>query len=701
MSVRIFTHGALGFALLALLFPAPGRTVDVTKTIYVSPSGNDSWSGASIEPDGHGNGPLVSPAKAIKLIRHFKSIPGAPQGGYKVLFDGGTYFLTAPLAFGPEDSGTVDLPNIFAAAPGEKVVFSGGEVLTGWSIDALGRWQVRIPDVAENRWKFSQLFVGDQRRYTARLPKRGYFKIDKELPASSGVKEGFDRFGYAQNDIKPDWYDLDAVEIKVLLNWSSATFHIAELDAHTRTVRLRGKTRKNWYKLSIGTRFRIENVREALTEQGEFYLDRKSGVLTYLPKAGESFDQVSIIAPRLEQLVTFTGANQENKVRNLRFERLTFAHTNWTLPPEGSALGQSALGLPAAVTATNTEHVDFDGIRIAHTGGHALLFGPGCRFNRVTDSYFFDLGGGGILIGDALAAGPGSAGDERGPAAVGNMDLEGNVLSGLGRLHPAAAGIWIGDSPGNRVAKNVISDLYYSAISVGWVWGYGSSKAYDNRISENIIRDVGQGVLSDLAGIYTLGVSPGTEISQNAIANVSAYSYGGFGIALDEGSSEILIQKNLVFMTSDAGLAIHYGRGNIVRNNVFALGRNSQLAIGKMDTQETVRFEHNIVYWTSPSFLLSGPWQTARTFFDNNVYWGWFPSKKMSEGLSWDAWRGSGHDTSSSIENPRFERLSPGEFRLEPESAAVRLGFEPWSVPIHSLGDSSNLERHAAEPAFD
>ncbi|MGY4344970.1 parallel beta-helix repeat protein [Bradyrhizobium sp. GM7.3] len=654
-----------------------------TQTLYVAPDGNDAWSGTSEHADGHGNGPLASPGRAIELLRKLKAEPGARQGGYRVLFRGGTFFLNEPIALRPEDSGTVDAPNLFAALPGENPIFSGGQQLTGWTVDQQGRWQLHLPEVQQGKWAFSQLYADGERRYPARLPKAGYFKTAAELPPSPAVAgRGFDAFGFAKDDISSDWYDFGSVEVRLLLNWSSAAFHIAELDKANGTVRLTGSTRQNWYKIPIGTRYRVEHVREALKDPGEFYADRKTGALTYIPAAGETPDNTIIVAPKLEHLLVLSDAGAENLgVRNLRFEGLTFAHTNWTLPGQGLALGQSAIGMPAAVTLVGARNVEFDRITVRSTGGHAMVLGPGCHFDRVQASQFTDLGAGAILIGDAVSTTTiPEFGKRRGDSSVSDISVQGNSITAIGRIDPAGVGIWIGNSPRNQIHRNEISDTYYSGISVGWAWGYGESRARDNVISGNWLHDIGQGVLSDLAGVYTLGVSPGTKITGNTISSVQGHYYGGFGIALDEGSSSILVENNLVYETSDGGFTINYGRENIVRNNVFALGRNAQLTIGTpKDDHLTVTFENNIVYWNGADSLFHGPWQNTNVIFDKNVYWNPLAgTRRLSDAMLFEEWKRLGRDLSSVSENPRFVSLSSIEASLDAGSPAVKLGFKPF-----------------------
>ena len=92
----------------------------------------------------------------------------------------------------------------------------------------------------------------------------------------------------------------------------------------------------------------------------------------------------------------------------------------------------------------------------------------------------------------------------------------------------SAVGILSMHSFGNTLSHNHIYDLYYTGISCGWVWGYADSVSKNNRIEKNHIHDLGHGLLSDMGGIYTLGVQPGTVLRGNLIHDVEKANYGGW-----------------------------------------------------------------------------------------------------------------------------------------------------------------------------
>jgi hypothetical protein len=202
-----------------------------------------------------------------------------------------------------------------------------------------------------------------------------------------------------------------------------------------------------------------------------------------------------------------------------------------------------------------------------------------------------------------------------------------------------------------------------------------------------------------MGGIYTLGVSPGTTVRNNLIHDVDANQYGGWGIYHDEGSTHLLVENNVVYNTKFAPFNIHYAREVTVRNNIFALGRLEQLSRGRNEPHKSVFFERNIVFWREgklysqnwkdvPYEFHINPTHTAKhglakmtsTFeCDWNLYFN--PTLKLDEvkfaGATWAEWHKRGKDLHSQYADPRFVDVDRADFRLQPDSPAWALGFQP------------------------
>jgi parallel beta-helix repeat protein len=178
-------------------------------------------------------------------------------------------------------------------------------------------------------------------------------------------------------------------------------------------------------------------------------------------------------------------------------------------------------------------------------------------------------------------------------------------------------------------------------------------------------------------------VQPGTTIRNNLIHDVSSFTYGGWGIYPDEGSSEMVIENNVVYRTKSAGFHQHYGRGNTVRNNIFAFGREFQVMRTRAEPHLSFTFEGNIVYFDQGR-LLGSNWTGENFRLNRNIYWDAREQEIRPAGKSWQEWQKAGQDADSIIADPLFVNAPGYDFTLRPESPALKMGFQP--IDLRNVG---------------
>lgn len=697
-------------------------------TLYVATNGKDNWSGRLPEPNADWtDGPLATLVGARNRIRHRSQPPAyygysggawSPQGysgSVTVRVRGGVYALKEPLTFGPEDASGIH----FTSFPGETPILDGGRKLEGWKpgeVNGRPCWTLELPEVARGEWRFRSLFVNGRRAQRPKLPKSDWYWIE-DVPGK-GLKaefhEGSACFVAKEGDFH-NWRNLTDVEVVVMHYWNDEHMDVIAFDERTRRVVC---DRPSIFRLTDDyqprfAKYYVQNVFEALTEPGEWYLDRHAGMIYYIPLEGETLETVEIFAPRMSQLLTITGdADAGQLAQNLRFTGLTFRHTDAPLPPGGwdpsacnpgegmrswpndgnyASAPQAAFNIPGALRLEAARNCSFEDCVVEHVGWCAIEIADACHAIRIVGNELRDLGAGGVKIGGS---------DVDGPRArrTGNNVVTDNHIHHAGRVFHQAVGVFIQHSYGNTIAHNHIHDLFYSGISCGWKWGFMESVCRDNHIEYNHIHHLGFGWLSDMGGIYTLGVQPGTTIRGNHIHDVTCDNYGGWGIYLDEGSAHIVVENNLVHDTKTEGFHQHYGRENSVRNNIFAAGRKAQILLSRAIPEwRGVTFQENIVVAPASAPLYARGYgnDLRRPGFasDHNLFWAWGGELRSDNGpnaedkLDMDALRAAGLDRHTVVADPCFADFAARDFRLLPASPAFAIGIKP--IDLSNVGPRS------------
>ena len=663
----------------------------------MSTEGRYSWSGIiAAQNAARNDGPLLTIEAARDRLRHVRQIR-------KVVLRGGRYPLSKTLVFTPEDSGTT-----YEAYPGEHPVISGGERIGGWKKGAGNLWTAHIDAVQQGQWNFHSLFVDENRAQRARTPNQGYFRIAGSKPPEKPFA-----LRYRGDDINPKWAGDDDAEVVALFAWADLRRPIRKVDPATHTAILAGEALP--YNQEANARYYIEGAADTLDFPGEWHLNRRTGTLSYLARKSEDPSTSEFVAPRLTELVRFDGHPVEGRfVENVTLRGLTFRDADWNLGPDGYVDVQAAVEVGSAITATGAVGCAIERCTIAGVGNYAIHLREGCRRNVIAGNNIYDVGAGGVRIG---VGNGGTAVEEiihhPDPALQARDNVvTGNDIHDAGKVFPSGVGVWIGhESYDSRISHNRIHDLDYSAISVCWTWGYDPNPCSGHIVEYNHLYNVGRGELSDLGAIYTLGTQPGTVIRGNLIHDVNCFSYGGWGIYLDEGSSEILVENNLVYRTKNGGFHQHYGRHNTVRNNIFALGKEYQWTLSKRENHLSLRAEGNIFYWEQgelfgDSFKPSGFWPVCdepikvkyaqpaaecKPFdFSRNIYYlGRHSERPLLRLLSERQSRG--FDRDSVVGDPGFRDASALDFNLDPNGLAVRRGFRPFDY--RSVGPRKAAER--------
>ncbi len=682
-------------ALICLCFclsAVPALAAGAAKAdFYVATNGRDNWSGTLPAPNAAGtNGPFATITRARDAVRAARAKADGKKSS-RVLIRGGTYTLSAPIVFSPEDSGTQDGPVLYAAQPGEKPVFSGGRVIGGWKKGSDGTWVAQVPEVAAGKWYFYQLFVNGERRTRARTPNDGYLRTDGPLPeiknphAERKNRKAKMGMRYVAGDLK-SWDGLEDVNLFVYQSWTAPLLWIKSVDETNHTVHFTAPAAWPIGYWERKQRYHVENYREALDAPGEWYLERKTGKLSYRPLPGEDMTKAVVVAPVLRKLVRFDGNPAAGKfVDHIHLRGLAFHHANWFVKNKGFADGQAASWLEAAVYARGARHCVVENCEVAHVGEYGLWWARGCKDNRLVHSEVHDLGAGGVRIGET-ASPKGEA-----QAALRNT-IDNCFIHDGGYVFRAGVGMWIGRSSYNTVTHNEICDFDYSGISVGWSWGYAPSSANHNVFEFNHVHHIGRGVLSDMGGIYSLGDSPGTRIRNNVFHDIHSYAYGGWGLYTDEGSTGVLMENNVVYNTKTGGFHQHYGKENMVRNNILAFSKHGQIIRSREEKHISFTFERNIVLCDNDQIFGSN-WGNGNYKIDHNLYWDTSTPDPDFASMSFTDWQAKGRDQNSILAAPMFVDAKRGDFNLKSGSPASKIGFKPIDVSKVGLyGDPEWVE---------
>lgn len=627
--------------------------------LWIASDGSDENTGTS-------QAPLATTEAALKRIR---------SGAYQeacIYYKSGKYLLNQPIILGKEDH---DLH--FEAEEGAKAEICGSFLVTGWKNEKINGIDMWVTDI-EDKKDFRSLFTDEAVLPRSRWPKKDFFAVESVSEADTNFHEDpllkMQSAMYVNTQDLLDFKNLTDVTIKILHYWKDETVNIKTMDTATGRIEF---NRPATMTIDKGNRYYFENVWEALWEPGEWYFDRITKKLYYVPLPGQNIADAKIYAAQTEQLIVSDGA------QNISFEGLAFTMTDWSIPVKtaydcGADFHQAALDVTPAIYFENTQNISFTNCAFSKICSHSLKFGRNVQGITVKGNTFHDIGANAVfLMGENI--------DKEAPEVTRDFLITENLIERYGQRFFNGTAIAVCHARKGEVSNNDIHDGYMIAITVGWVWGYAYSVTSDVLVKGNHIYNVGQNLLSDMGAVYTLGVKEGVVITENIIHNVRAnlkYGYGGWGIYMDEGSSNVMVTKNLVYDCNSTGFYQHFGRDNLVINNILAFCGEGQVSSYRNQPHVGFHLIRNIIVSNGSKFISMQDIidQKIRSRFDesNNIYWD-YQNGDQGIDVEWFT-RELGLFHTATFTDPQFVDCQNRDFTLKENSPVFELGFIPWDI---------------------
>lgn len=570
-------------ACTTLLFAPLGAA-----TIWVAPGGDDGGPGTEARP--YATLPRVRQALAEAGRR-------APREDVTVRLRPGVYAVAAPLELTAEHLGTGERRVTFAGEPGGGAVIAGARGLTGtWQRVSPQQWRLAVPAAAGGRWPFRSLFRSGRGLQRAHEPDTGYF--------TATALDAERRKVTLQPALVADWTGLSGVEINSVAHWHYNRQPVAAIAADTVTARRPIGTDASSARLTLKAHHRIwlENALPFADTPGEWYLDTAKGELYLCTTADEDPNRDRFTAPVTLELIVVRGT-PERPVRHVTFRELTFAETDWEMPEEGRlGLQAGAWGADrrrtysptAAVRLTYAAATRIEACRFHDLGEGAIAFEAGCSDGVVAHSTFHRVGANVIQVGRIPAyTGLGHPlhrdfptfrerlEDGRAIPAAGDLyqqftataaeapvriAIQDNTLEDCLHLDLGSVGLWVGYASHVRLEHNLLRNLPYTGINVGWRWAPGLTNCHSNVVAHNLVTGVMRQA-GDGGGIYLVGEQPGTQVRDNHVHD-SRGSYSERGIYIDEFGDHMLIAGNYVTGIADRSIYLHKnGANQVLRDN--------------------------------------------------------------------------------------------------------------------------------------
>ena len=521
-------------------------------TLYVAANGSDAWTGSLPAPRGD-DGPFATLERARDAIRALRQAGKVPAGGVVVEIRAGTYVLDRSFELRAVDSGTAEAPALYRAYRDEAVTLTGGRRIPRFSpvtdpavlarLDAGARSKVvqadlkalgvttygQVPGIYRGQVPLLELFCHDQPMQLARWPNVGWWSIWRPAVAGSrpnaanpkGIPSAF----FYHGDRPARWAGAEDVILRGYWrhDWYEEGQRIARIDTGAKSITFAEPCA---YGVGGGLRrYYALNVLEELDAPGEWYLDRKAGILFLYPPARMGRKQVWVSVLQAP-LLSLDGA------AHITFRGLTLQY-----------------GQAGAVRIAGGSDVRIARCVLRDFAGAAVEISKSTRCG-VAGCDISQIGRAGILLD----------GGDRKTLARGDNYADKNHVHHWGRLERTYAGAIHLTGVGNRAAHNLLHHAPHSAV-----FFYGNDHLIEFNEMHHLMLETHDAGACYMGRNYTC---QGNMIRYNFIHHRGAFGIGSSGVYLDDGNMGNTIFGN-IFYKGTWATVLGGSRDTRVLNNLF------------------------------------------------------------------------------------------------------------------------------------
>jgi hypothetical protein len=546
----------------------------------VSPSGSDT-------NDGSAAASFQTITKARDVV---STVNTNMTGDIYVYLRGGDYRITSPITFAVKDSGTGNHRIYYQGYPGETPIINGAQKVTGWTASSGGVYKATL----DRKTKLRNLYVNDTRanmtsKTVSSKGGTGTYAVTSGQAAWAWASgSGSDGVKYGTSDVPDITSNKDDLEIVNQTTWEENIVCVRDVVATSdgnRGLMLQqpygaiAQLPDSGAAFSTSGSHTIFNVFAWLTSPGQFYFDKTTGTLYYYPRTGEDMSTADVEAPVAETLIDIAGTSNTSRVKNITFQGITFANTDYNLYKVESSYGKSSVQgatiyiaygsgksihdwkyeildtLPAAINVNSADSIDVVGNVVKHSGNEGVSMINDVINSNIIGNFITDIAGSGITIGHPqhVYLGDGGAHEKFAKGVEGictkitvNNNLVYNVATQRGFGSHAGVTAFFTDTL--TFTHNHVHTVAYNGINLGWGWKNfkDSTTCKNNTLNNNRFTNM-MTRLHDSGAVYTLGQMSGTVINQNYVKGIPNNSSGPtYGLHNDEGSAYITENDNVL-----------------------------------------------------------------------------------------------------------------------------------------------------------